>query len=119
MFSFFAFLIALWFAENAYANTHELQVYHHSFLGFHWSTQEQVTIGTLSIEVILFAVLLPTLLYGALHPVVGRVLASLSLSLANQLDIVLGLESEIGGWSTDLLLAFGAFWPVTMLIIPF
>jgi hypothetical protein len=117
-FSFIAFLIALSFAENAYAQTHQLAVYREKFLWMDVLRKQEVTIGMLSTDALLFTVLLPTILYGLLHPVVGRVLAALSHALANQLDSVLGLKAEIGEWQANSLLMFGALWPITMLFIP-
>jgi hypothetical protein len=119
VFSLIVFLIALAIAENAYARTHDLAVYHRSFLWMQWSEKQQVTIGMLSTPTLLFSVVIPTIVYAFLHPVIGKVVASASHALASQLDLVLDQKGELAKWNANALLIFGALWPVSMALIPF
>ena len=118
-----AFTIAVFFtllsiAKTQYASTHELKLFEHSFLGFRWVTQQEVTIGMLRTPVVLFAIVLPTIVYGIMHPIIGRVIATLSQELSNELASVLGAESGFGNWSGEKFIVNAMFWPATMFLIP-
>jgi hypothetical protein len=61
---------------------------------------------------------LPAIIFAVIYPYVGRLIASILLFLANQIDRIYGFRDGIGAWPIEVSLMVGTLWPMTFFLIP-
>jgi len=109
--------IAFNYAADAFREANNLPPVNKSFLGWHWSTEREVTFAMLGASTVLIKVILPAVLYGLLHPVIGKPFSVVAESLSNRLDSILGLDGEFGNSKANTLIMLGVLWPFTLILI--
>jgi hypothetical protein len=109
------------YAKGRHHFTETVPPQRESFLWMEWTTGEQTIhkYGDVSWGELAMTVLLPTVIFGFVHPIIGRVVSFTCEQLCDAIDSVYQFsDKEFGCWKPDGALAVGMLWPITMFLIP-
>ena len=91
---------------------------HHQFFFLEWNSQPRVSFDLIGIPRFILLVILPSIIYTFIHPIIGKIFVGITHYLSEIFDIIYSLEdnNKIGNWSTDGKLIASALWPFTIIL---